>query len=246
MSDRSTDPEPGPAHEPEPAGDPQPKADRRSFLRQLSTDAVWTAGKVAGASAALRRGLVAAGGSAIETFEGATETEAMATEPVVTGPPPVSQPAVAPDVPVSERPTLTTRPDPVATLTPDQHAFLVRGARAALAVNDPGGHPLLAPSFYHWDGAVIRLPARDNSARTVDIDRDPKVALLIYAPASEAWVAINGVASLVYGEHVEPEMRLILSKYHEPDAVTARWEHMRATGDQLAIRIRPTRFVWGS
>ncbi len=39
-------------------------------------------------------------------------------------------------------------------------------------------------------------------------------------------------------------MRLILAKYHDGDEVTRRWNEIRSAGDQVVIRIRPTRFVW--
>jgi hypothetical protein len=247
MSERSNEPESDPAESTGLAGgsaaDPASSTDRRSFLRQLSTDAVWTAGKVAGASAAFRRSLVSAGESAIGTFEAVEEPMAVAARP--TDAALASEPRQR-DEPASATPSTSTGPDPVAALTAAQQAFLVDAASAVLAVNDPAGHPMLAPSEFHWDGAVIRLPARDFTARTIDIDRDPKVALLIDDPASEAWVAINGVASLVYGERVDPEMRLILSKYHDADDVTRRWEQLRSAGDQVVILIRPTRFVWRS
>ncbi len=61
----SSHPEPDPADAPQPAAgsaaDGATPADRRTFLRQLSTDAVRNAGRVAGASAAFRRSIVAAG-----------------------------------------------------------------------------------------------------------------------------------------------------------------------------------------
>jgi hypothetical protein len=242
MSDQSGDPPPGPDQAREPAGDPPPQADRRSFLRQLSTDAVWTAGKVAGASAALRRSLVAVGETALGTFEVA-EGPAMAAEPSVAAPVPEAASGSASAAP-AVTPTPIPARDPVAALTPEQHGFLSNGRRAALAVNDPAGPPLLAFSTYHWDGSLLRLPARDFSARTIDIDLDQRVTLLVDDPASDAWVAINGIATLGYGDRVEPEMRLILAKYHDADQVTSRWDELRSTGDQVVIRIRPTRFVW--
>ena len=243
MPDRSVDPEPDPGHDPEPAADPAPQADRRSFLRQLSTDAVWTAGKVAGASAAFRRSLVAAGETAIGTFEPVEQPAMAAPEPAQTVPAPEPAPGSGS---AAVAPTLNPTADPVAALTPEQHAFLMGGTKAALAVNDPAGPPLLAFSIYHWDGSLLQLPARDFSARTIDIDRDQRVGVLIDDAGSDAWVAINGIATLVYGDQVEPDMRLILSKYHEADEVTRRWDELRSTGDQLVIRIRPTRFVWRS
>jgi hypothetical protein len=248
MSERSIDPEPNPEQglDVDPAGDLPSQADRRSFLRQLSTDAAWTAGKLAGASAALRRGLVAAGESAIGTFEGEARVDALVAQsgPEAPAPAPAmaSGGAKAEPVPPAASPAVVA--DPVAALTPDQHAFLINAAKATLAVNDPTGHPLLAPSIYHWDGALIRLPARDFTARTFAIDRDPKVGIFIDDPASGAWVAIHAIATLVYGEAIEPDMRLILSKYDESVAAAGRLEQPPATSDQLVIRLRPTRFVW--
>jgi hypothetical protein len=243
MPDSGADPEPD--ADPEPP-DPEPGADRRSFLRQLSTDAVWTAGRLAGASAALRRSLVAAGGSAIGSLEASADVEASVPGPVGAVPPPrpASDPPVAVAAAVAPAPVST--PDPVTALTPLQHAFLAGGTKATLAVNDPGGHPLLASSIYHWDGALIRVPARDFTARTTGVDRDPRVSLLIDDPASDAWVAVTGIASLVYGDQVETELRLILGKYHDGDDVAGRWDALKATGDQLVILVRPTRFVWRS
>jgi hypothetical protein len=227
------------------AAEPAPGSDRRSFLRHLSTDAVWTAGKLAGASAVVRRSLIAAGESAIGTLESATEPAVAHPEDAdaaSTDEAPV-EPAAAAALPVEPKPA---DPDPAAALTPDQHAFLARGPQAALAVNDPDGHPLLASSIYHWDGAVIRLPARDFTARTVNIARDPRVSLLIEDPGSATWVAIRGIAALVYGDQVEPGIRLILGKYHDREGATIRWEENRSTGDQLVIVVRPTRFVWAT
>jgi hypothetical protein len=257
MPDRPADPEPSPDPRPEQATESPAPPDRRTFLRQLSSDAVWTAGRVAGASAAFRRSLVAAGETAIGAFETATDAPAVAPEPggalPSPGPAPAAADATAPATahatadatsPASVAPRPVPQADPVAALTADQQTFLSSGRRAALAVNDPAGHPLLAFSDYHWDGSLFRLPARDFTARTIDIDRDPKVGLLIDDPASETWVAISGLATLVYGDQVEPEFRLILSKYHDADRVTQRWNERASSGDQVVIRIKPTRFVW--
>ncbi len=48
---------------------PTPGADRRAFLRQLSGDAVTTAGRFAGLSSALRRSVFVAGQTAINGLE---------------------------------------------------------------------------------------------------------------------------------------------------------------------------------
>lgn len=239
------------ADHPDPAADsaapPEAGRDRRSFLRQLSGDAVTTAGKLAGASMVLSRSLVAAGEAAVRHLEQTADVNGRsvgregAPDLPPTGTSPAAEASLATQVVSS-----TVSPDPVAALTPEQHAFLTNGTRAALAVNDPGGHPLVAFTTFHWDGSLIRLPARDSTARTIDIDRDPRVSLLIDDPGSDAWVAVAGVASLVYGDQVEPAVRLILAKYHDEADAALRSEEMRKTGDQIAIHVRPTRFIWRS
>ena len=129
-------------------------------------------------------------------------------------------------------------------MTPEQHDFLATGATATLAVNDPSGAPHLTSSMYHWDGSTLRLPGRMFTARATNIDRDPRVSLLIENAASGARLAVTGVASMVHGDEADDELTLLLSKYLEPDAVEHRLQEMRSSGDQMVIRVRPTRFVW--
>jgi hypothetical protein len=246
-TDPAADPPATPAADP-PAAPPTPGpgADRRLFLRQLSADAVVTAGKLAGASAILRRSLVAAGEATVEHFETATGASRPSVDriEVVDPPQPDANDVAATRTSTLAAPANIAPPDPIASLTAEQHAFLTNGTRAALAVNDPAGHPLVAFTMFHWDGALIRLPGRDGTARTANVDRDPRVSVLVGDPASEAWVAIGGLATLVYGDQVEPDIRLVLAKYHDDAEATRRWGQMRSTGDQLVIHVRPTRFVW--
>ena len=129
-------------------------------------------------------------------------------------------------------------------MTPEQHDFLATGATATLAVNDPAGAPQLTSSMYHWDGSTLRLPGKMFTARATNIDRDPRVSLLIEDAASGAWLAVTGVASMVHGAEADDELALVLSKYLEPDAVEDRLQEMRSSGDQMVIRVRPTRVVW--
>jgi hypothetical protein len=240
VTDRQPDPKPqsgSPAASERAEDDvaPSTEPDRRSFLRQLSGEAVWTVGRLSAASSILRRSLVAAGETVIRDLDGSPD----ARPPAVEAPDPR-----VPDVEIEARPI--TLPDPVSTLTPEQHAFIEGAATAALAVNDPSGAPLVTSTMYHWDGTTLRLPGQDFTARARLIDRDGRVALLIEDPATGASVAITGVATLMHGDGVEAETIRILAKYLAPDAATERWEASRASGDRIVIRVRPTRFVWRS
>ena len=229
---------------------PEAGPDRREFLRQMSGDAVRTAGRVAGFSSIIRRSVIAAGGAAIRDLTPAdaseAETVATAAEPGSEARPGDAPPDPSPAHPPAEPPANPTqRPsDPVASLTPEQHAFLAEGAQAVMAVNDPAGAPHLTSSLFQWDGAILRLPGRMSTARAIDIDRDPNVSVLVEDRNTEAWVAITGVASFSPLDTVESEMLLILTRYFEADVAGRRWDEMRQSGDQIVIRVRPVRFVW--
>jgi general stress protein 26 len=234
-----------------PATDPASEAlsevapDRREFLRKMSGDAVRTAGRLAGFSSVIRRSVVAAGGAAIRDLDApaddrevkAVATSAGSVEDSQTDEPPLQKPSHAPAA-------IPPRRDAVASLTPEQHDFLAMGAQAILAVNDPSGAPHLTSSLYHWDGTIVRLPGRLSTARAIDIDRDPRVSVLVQDRTTEAWVAITGTASLSSADTVGIEMLQILTRYFEADVAAQRWDELRLSGDQIVIQVRPVRFVW--
>jgi PPOX class probable F420-dependent enzyme len=212
-------------------------------MTQMSRDAVLTAGRLAGLSTVVRRSVFAAGEAVTRDLAPADEEEVPSDpQPVPTTAPTPATPAaqIASDPP----PAPTAVPDPTRTMTPEQHDFLATGTMATLAVNDPAGAPQLTSSMYHWDGSTLRLPGKMFTARATNIDRDPRVSLLIEDAASGAWLAVTGVASMVHGDDAVDELRLVLSKYLEPDAVEDRLQEMRSSGDQMVIRVRPTRVLW--
>jgi len=218
-------------------------------MRQLSRDAVVTAGRLAGLSSIVRRSVVAAGEAAVGDLDAPSETA-----PLEMAPPEMAQPADGPPadpVPAQAAPAVAPTlsvppagPDPVLALTPAQHDFLANGAKATLAVNDPAGAPHLSSSMYYWDGATLRLPARLFTARATDVDRDPRVSLLIEDATSDAWLAVTGLASVVYGEQAEAEMSLLLGKYFDAETVALRLAEVRSSGEHIVILVRPIRFVW--
>ena len=256
------DPAP-PAHTPADAPTDDPGgtgADRRAFLNSLSRDAVSTAGKVAGFSAMIRRGVFAAGESLAQGFPPPADGQT-SEPPRAAGTPqpasaigpeaaaavgPESAPAPTPATTAAPSPSVPPAPtrDPVATLTPDQLAFLTTMPRVILAALDPSGSPHLTVSDYHWDGSSFRLPAQQFTLRASNVEGDPRVALFIEDEASGASVSVSGTGRVVYGEPVGDLMRLILGKYGSPEDVGPRWEALRRSGDRGVIEITPRRFVW--
>jgi hypothetical protein len=223
--------------------------DRRAFMRQMSRDAVLTAGRLAGLSTVVRRSVFAAG-------EAVTRDLGPAEEHLPGEPRPLPDVPVARAAPATESTTAQVVSDPPPTptptapseanlaMTPEQNDFLATGATATLAVNDPAGAPQLTSSMYHWDGSTLRLPGTMFTARATNIDRDPRVSLLIEDAESGAWLALTGVASMVHGDVAVDELALLLSKYLQPDAEADRLQEMCSSGDQMVIRVHPTRLVW--
>ena len=223
--------------------------DRRTFMRQMSRDAVLTAGRLAGLSTVVRRSVFAAG-EAVTRDLGPPAEEELPSDPRP-GPDvpaaraaPATESTPAAQVGSDPPPTPTALPDPTLTMTSEQNDFLATGATATLGVNDPSGAPQLTSSMYHWDGSTLRLPGTMFTARATNIDRDPRVSLLIEGAASGAWLAVTGVASMVHGDEAVDELALLLSKYLEPDAAADRLQEIRSSGDHMVIRVRPTRLVW--
>ena len=223
--------------------------DRRAFLRHLSDDAVSTAGRVAGVTSIIRRTVVGVGAAAVRGLEASAEVEtpdapalpAAPLQPAAFAFPP--QPEPAPPV-MPSAPTPRSQRDPVEALTSTQHELLAGAAMATMAVNDPSGPPHLTDSMFHWDGMLLRLPAQLFTARATNVDRDPRVSLLVHGANAQSWVTITGTASLVHGDQAEVETRLILAKYVAGDEVERRWAELASDGDRIVIQVRPTRFVW--
>jgi hypothetical protein len=231
-------------------------ADRRTFIRQLSGDAVASAGRIAGFSTAFRRTMLAAGVAATRELESPPSTLPPAVEPAIGDPasadPPDGDPSDAPpSMPtVASLPSAASIPpgglsgdDVVAALTPDQHDFLTRGTRAVFAVNDPKGAPHLSASPCHWDGEILRLPSQMFAARAAHVDRDPRVTIFIEDRSSGAWVTVTGMASIVYGEAVETEVATVIG-HDQGGAAAVDWAELRTIGDAVVIRVRPSRFLW--
>src|SRR5688572_8856235 len=114
VSDRQPDPEPedAPRIDPLEPADVAPVApldaspDRRAFMRQMSRDAVLTAGRLAGLSTVVRRSVLAAGEAVTRDLEPTSEDEL---------------PSDAPPVPDGPAP-LATQPPPAAQLANDPPA----------------------------------------------------------------------------------------------------------------------------
>jgi nitroimidazol reductase NimA-like FMN-containing flavoprotein (pyridoxamine 5'-phosphate oxidase superfamily) len=206
--------------------------DRRAFLRRASRDAVTGAARLAGLSAAVGRSVSAAATAAADELRQELGEGRPGPDAVV--------PAEIPIGPASNQAPSTAAP----RLSPDQEAFLSGHRSAAIAVNDLAGAPSLTPSWFHWDGAAFRLPARMFGAKAANIARDPRVSLMMERPDPSAWVMVTGEAAIVAGPDAVKEARGLLAKYRPGIDPAVAWAEIDTAGDLAIIVVRPSRFVW--
>jgi PPOX class probable F420-dependent enzyme len=129
------------------------------------------------------------------------------------------------------------------TMSPDAlAAFLARPLIATLVTLRADGSPTAVPVWFEWDGTAARLFTGKDSGKVTRIAADPRVALSIAVPAteSEAWVAIDGTATI---EATDLDLvRRLAYRYYGPDKAAATlpgWEANSA--NWVTISITPTK-----
>ncbi len=226
-----------------PEGRDVPSAsDRRTFLRRLSAQAIEGAGRLGGMSQTVRRSLEAAGDAAADELAPAPPASTAVSDtrpaPAVAG---QAAPAVAPQPPPREAPP---SPPSLPRLSAQQEAHLGASRSAVLAVNDAAGAPHLTVSWFHWDGNVIRLPTGFFTARATNIERDPRVSVVVASREDGAWVSITGEAAIVAGPAAYDEALALLAKYLPAEDPAAAWQRLNPSDDGAIVIVRPVRFLW--
>jgi Pyridoxamine 5'-phosphate oxidase len=212
---------------------------RRMFLRKMTTDAVMAGGWLTGSARMIRSATAAS-----ETLHREFEARPAPIEEPVTGadrPDPPTGPAA--EAVTASRPWTPWSPP----LTAAQEALLASALPAALASAQAGHAPHLTASPFHWDGAVFRISALDWSARTLNIQIDARVSLLIADPHGGLSVSATGRATVLTGPAAQDETLPILRKYGgDGSALAERWAELNVDGDRLVIVVVPEHMVWRS
>jgi Pyridoxamine 5'-phosphate oxidase len=77
----------------------------------------------------------------------------------------------------------------IAMTKPELDAFLARERTCRLATASPQG-PHLTPLWFVWDGTALWLTSLTRSQRWTDLERDPRVAVLV--DAGEEYAELRG------------------------------------------------------
>ena len=130
-------------------------------------------------------------------------------------------------------------------LTPAQVALLESRNPVVLATIQSGRAPQLTASPFHWDGRVFRISALDWTARTQNIQIDPRVSLLIADPFGGLSLSVTGSAAVAAGPSARDDTLPILRKYAADESeVASRWAELNADEDRLVIVVVPERMLW--
>jgi PPOX class probable F420-dependent enzyme len=125
----------------------------------------------------------------------------------------------------------------------ERDAFLAQARIGMLATLDTAGAPLAIPIWYDWDGERARMFTSGNSPKVTRLRRDGRVCLTVAEPVGvpEAWVAIEGVATIEAGTGFALAQRLA-PRYYSPEQAARTLDAWgRTAHDWVTIVLEPRR-----
>jgi len=125
----------------------------------------------------------------------------------------------------------------------EREAFLREARIGVLATLDAHGGPVAIPIWYAWDGAQARMFTSIRSPKLARLRRDGRVCLTVAEPVGvpEAWVAIEGVATIEEGTGFALAQRLAPRYYPTEQAERTLTDWERVAQDWATIVIEPRR-----
>lgn len=104
-------------------------------------------------------------------------------------------------------------------LTPEQRAFLDEKHFAVLGTSNASGSPHLTVMWYLLDGDEIVFNTAAGRAKERNLERDPRVSLLVYAENGYAYIRVDGSVRIVTDhETTQRDIRRLASRYYADDA----------------------------
>ncbi|MBB6170510.1 PPOX class probable F420-dependent enzyme [Nocardiopsis mwathae] len=112
------------------------------------------------------------------------------------------------------------------------HALLAESRLGVLATIKSDGRPQLSPvmPFYDREAGVIYVSMTEGRAKTVNLRRDPRVALEVTSPDGWAWATAEGMATLT-GPGTDPqgpEVQALVDYYRKAAGEHPDWEEYRS------------------
>ena len=118
--------------------------------------------------------------------------------------------------------------------------FLAPSRIAVMATINRNGTPQLTPNWYHYDGEVLTFVTTKERVKYLNLQRDPRISLCIYAaPLAADYVVIRGRAT-VSDRDIWDQARTILQRYEEPAKVEQHLEQWK-TQPRVLVTVTPDR-----
>jgi PPOX class probable F420-dependent enzyme len=138
-----------------------------------------------------------------------------------------------------------------AATTFDPHALITEARLGVLATIKSDGRPQLSPVTPYYDRAagIIYVSMTDGRAKTVNLRRDPRVALEVTRPDGWAWATADGTAELV-GPGTDPhgpEVEALVGYYRAAAGEHPDWDEYRAVmvADRRVLLVMRVEKVYG-
>lgn len=128
-------------------------------------------------------------------------------------------------------------------LTEEQRTFLDEVRFAVLGTVNPSGSPHLTMMWYLLEGDEIVFNTVRSRAKSLNLDRDPRVSLLVYDASGYRYVRVDGHARRVDDPAVgQADIRRLALRYYGGDAArveraaSARWSREERVTYRVRIR----------
>jgi PPOX class probable F420-dependent enzyme len=128
-------------------------------------------------------------------------------------------------------------------LTPEQRAFLLERHFAVLGTTNASGSPHITVMWYLLDGDEILFNTAAGRAKEINLERDPRASLLVYAEDGYSYIRIDGRVKVVTDpETTQRDIRRLGSRYYGDEtrverAVRDNWGKQR----RISYRLPTTR-----
>jgi PPOX class probable F420-dependent enzyme len=128
-------------------------------------------------------------------------------------------------------------------LTAEQRAFLEARRFAVLGTINPSGSPHLTVMWYLLDGDEIVFNTRAGRVKDRNLQRDPRVSLLVYADDGYTYLRVDGRVRTI-GDQATAQAdirRLALRYYGDPARVEKAMRESFGTQQRISYRLPTTR-----
>ena len=104
-------------------------------------------------------------------------------------------------------------------LTPAQRTFLEEKRFAVIGTTNPSGSPQLTVMWYVLDGDEIVFNTKAGRAKDINLQRDPRVSILVIADDPYRYLRIDGrVRTITDQATAQNDIRRIAMRYYEDPA----------------------------